>query len=111
MTATAVVNVNNIYIPNPCRVFVKPASRGASKFILGFPKDRREALAVDRLVFDQPALSDRACDRSGSRGRADKSAPALPGDPPATSAVCGVSRRLPRTPRAPPAPPRAAHRR
>src|ERR1700738_4742180 len=78
-------------------VFCQAGLKGASKFILGFPKDRLEALAVDRLGFDQPALSDRACDRSGSRDRADKSAPALPGDLPATSAACGVRHRLART--------------
>src|SRR6195952_2937266 len=40
MTASAVVNVNNIYIPNPWRVFVKPATKGPQKLFWAAPRAR-----------------------------------------------------------------------
>jgi hypothetical protein len=40
------VNVNNIYIPKPRLVFVKPGTGSASKFIFGRPKDPKVHLKV-----------------------------------------------------------------
>src|SRR3954465_736658 len=77
----AVVNVNNIYIPKPSRIFVKRAPSRAQQIILEFPTDPAAVRAADRVAFDLPLLSLRtAGGRSGSRDRADRSALPLPGD-------------------------------
>src|SRR5712671_7931496 len=98
MTYHAVVNVNNIYIPKPSRIFVKPGAGGALEFILGCPKDPMAAPAAARAASGPPGLFGRAADgRSGSRGRADRSTPPLPEGLPPTSAACGVPHRHERT--------------
>src|SRR5439155_19273483 len=95
----AVVNVNNIYIPKPSRVFVKRAARRTfEKIIWGFPRGlrvrrRRVAPAAD------PAVLIPAGGQSGSRGRADRSALRLPAVLPATSAACAAPHRRGRTAR------------
>src|SRR5690349_13087232 len=84
----AVVNVNNIYIPKPSTVFVKRAASRSLRIILESPKDpledRPAAPAAGRTASRLPGLLRSACDRSGSRGRADKSALRPPADPPPT---------------------------
>src|SRR6478672_525415 len=70
----AVVNVNNIYIPKPSTVFVKRAASRSLRIILESPRDRPAAPAAGRTASRLPGLLRMACDRSGSRARADKSA-------------------------------------
>src|SRR5213595_2373739 len=73
----AVVNVNNIYIPKPSRIFVKrTADRTLENFIWEFPRGQQAAPVVG-LTASGPA----AVGRSGSRGRAGKSALRLPAVP------------------------------
>jgi len=50
------VNVNNIYIPKPSRVFVKPGTRDALEFILGCPKDLMAAQAAARPASGPPVF-------------------------------------------------------
>src|SRR5580693_2627269 len=98
MTAPGRVNVNNIYIPNPSRIFVKRGAGGLRRFILGCPKDRAEDpkknRAEDSPAFDPPGLSRRkAAGRSENQDRANRSAPRLPADLPPTSEACAAPHR------------------
>src|SRR5260221_8050648 len=70
----AVVNVNNIYIPKPSTFFVKRAASRSLLIILGSPRDQPAEPAADRTASALRGLLQQACDRSGSRARADKSA-------------------------------------
>src|ERR1700712_628858 len=93
MTATAVVNVNNIYIAKPILIFVKRGTKKSAHIMLSdCPRDRVERRQASDLlqVF---------ADRSGSRARADRSALRLPKDPPPTSAACAAPHRRARTAR------------
>src|ERR1700748_2901734 len=91
MTARAVVNVNNIYIANPIRNFVKRGrQRSAHIMLSGCPRD----LAEDRAETEPLPLSG---GRSENRARADRSRLRLPADPPPSWAACAARRRRGRT--------------
>src|ERR1700733_10885895 len=92
MTASRRVNVNNIHIPRPSRIFVKPGAHAPPRFILGCPKDQMADLkarpTVDRPAFAPPGLFGRTpAGRAETRDRADKSALRLRADPRPTSAA------------------------
>src|SRR2546423_5381769 len=76
----AVVNVNNIYIPKPSRLFVKRAPRRSPWIIFGSPMVRRAEPAADHTVLRLPALCPPAGDRAGRRDRADSVALSPPAD-------------------------------
>src|SRR5436309_1007239 len=93
MTASAVVNVNNIYIANPIRNFVKRGRKKSAHIMLsGCPKGRKERLRA----FDLPAVF---VGRSENRAHADKSKLPPPADPRPTSAACAARRRRAQTAR------------
>src|SRR3569832_1224923 len=98
MTASAVVNVNNIYIASAILEFVKRAPKKSAHVTLsGCPRDRMK----DRQT--EPAQRPQAFDlaavfvRWRSPGPADKSAPRLREDPPPTSAACAARHRRAQT--------------
>src|ERR1700733_12941005 len=100
MTAPCRVNVNNIHIPKPSRIFVKPGTKGAPRFILGCPKGLKDlkGLTADWPALAPPGLFGRA--RGGQskiRDLADKSALRPRADLRPTSAACGAPHRRAQT--------------
>src|ERR1700712_93290 len=115
MTASAVVNVNNIYIASAILIFVKRGPKKSAHIMLSAcPKGLQEHLKASDLpqVF---------AGRSKIPAHADRSALRLPADPRPTSAACAARRRRGQTARprhatstryaAPPSAPAAASRR
>src|SRR4051812_10819510 len=87
MTASAVVNVNNVYIAKPILIFVKRRPKKSAHIMLSdCPKDLEE----NREAVDWLPVSG---GRSESQARADKSRLPLPADPRPTSAACAARHR------------------
>src|ERR1700722_9443065 len=94
MTASCRVNVNNIHIPKPSRIFVKPDTGGTTQFILGCPT----GLTADRPAFAPLDPFGRTPGgRSKTRYRENKSILRLRADLRLTSAACGAPHRHART--------------